>query len=143
MSRGQASNTLTLRPKYAFSDHNFLAYNAGFDWKDGEDNLYRACDDYQYTSTVKVETGPQIKYTYNKFHLIVGTEQQNGTKQVTQTITYYALKNGAFKDQPAQYQSPKAIQTTYLDTISGAFRTETTQHVFDEWGNPIQDILIT
>ncbi|RPA93710.1 hypothetical protein L873DRAFT_1815418 [Choiromyces venosus 120613-1] len=125
---------------YSYSDHNFLAYNAGHDWNDGDDNLYRARADYQYTSTVKVETGPQTKYTYNKFHLIVGTEQQQGTKQVVHTITYYALTHTAFKDQPAQYQLPKTVQITYLDTISQASRTETIQHVFDEWGNPTQEI---
>ncbi|MCJ1346264.1 hypothetical protein MMC31_004479 [Peltigera leucophlebia] len=129
-----------IETQYAYSDHNFLAYNAGYDWNSGEDNLYRARDDYQYTSTVKVNGGPRTKYTYNKFHLMVDTKRQKGTKQLTEIITLYALKNAAFKDQPAQYQLPKTIQTTYLDTDSQASRTETTQYVFDEWGNPTSEI---
>lgn len=28
-----------------------------FDWKDGEDNLYRACEDYRYSSTVQLDGG--------------------------------------------------------------------------------------
>jgi RHS repeat-associated protein len=125
---------------YNFSDHNFLGYDGCYDWNDGEDNLYRVPDEYQYTSTVQVQGGTETKYTYNKFHLIIDTRQQNGTKQVTQTTTYYALQNAAFEDQPAQYQLPKMVQITYRDTASKASRTETSQHVFDEWGNPTQEI---
>lgn len=33
-----------IKTSYAFSDRNFLAYGAGYNWNDGEDNLYRARD---------------------------------------------------------------------------------------------------
>ncbi|KAK0716312.1 hypothetical protein B0H67DRAFT_610844 [Lasiosphaeris hirsuta] len=129
-----------IETRYSFSDRNFLGYNGCNDWKDGEDNLYRVPDEYQYTSTVQVEGGTQTKYTYNKFHLMVNTQQQRGTKQVTQNTTYYALLEKAFDDQPAQYLLPRCIQTTYRDTATGASRVQTSQYVFDEWGNPIQEI---
>ncbi|MCJ1239215.1 hypothetical protein MMC14_007209 [Varicellaria rhodocarpa] len=129
-----------IRTKYSYSDQNFLAYGAGFDWKAGEDNLYRAQDEYRYSATVQVEDGPQTRRIYNRFHLLVSIHQQHGTKQVNRDFTFYALKNTSFQDQPAQYQLPKSIQTTYKDTVNLASRTETNQHTFDEWGNPTQKI---
>ncbi|KAJ7189185.1 hypothetical protein C8R46DRAFT_1056772 [Mycena filopes] len=125
---------------YSFSDHNFLGYGGCNDWKEGEDNLYRVPDDYQYSSTVQVTGGTQTQYTYNKFHLVLDTQQQRGTKRVTQSITYHLKPNTGFEDQPAQYQLPKTVQVIYLDTATNASRVQTSQHVFDEWGNPIQEI---
>ncbi|KAI0453887.1 hypothetical protein F5B21DRAFT_525499 [Xylaria acuta] len=129
-----------IKTNYSYSDYNFLGYSGCHDWDDGSDNLYRAPDDYQYFSTVKVQGGTETKYTYNKFHLLVNTVQQKGTKQITQSNEYHALKNTKFKDQPAQYQLPKTVQTTYRDTATKASRTETSHHKFDVWGNPIQEI---
>lgn len=125
---------------YAFSNRNFLAFDGGYDWKNGEDNLYRMPDEYQYSSTVQVKDGPETKYIYNKFHLIVKTQRQQGTSQVTQSIIYHELPNSTFKDQPAQYQLPKTITTTYRDTMSNASRTTETNHSFDLWGNPEREI---
>ncbi|KAI0878580.1 hypothetical protein GGS24DRAFT_517731 [Hypoxylon argillaceum] len=130
-----------IKTTYSFSARNFLAYAAGFNWKEGQDNLYRARADYQYTSEVTVEGGPRLKYTYNKFHLIASTEQRKGTKQVTQAITYHLVEGAAFQDQPAHYQLPKTTQTTYQDGSSGATRAESTQHDFDDWGNLIREVL--
>ncbi|KAF3221860.1 hypothetical protein TWF679_007075 [Orbilia oligospora] len=128
------------RTKYEYSAFNFLGYGDGVSWVEGEDNLYRMRHDYLYTSTVQVEDGPRTKYTYNKFHLIVTTEEEQGTKQVIRAVTYHALPETAFHDQPAQFQMPKTVQITYRDTVSGASRVETTQNTFDDWGNPIIDI---
>ncbi|KAE8353323.1 hypothetical protein BDV28DRAFT_148202 [Aspergillus coremiiformis] len=129
-----------IKTAYSYSDRNFLAYNGGYDWKNGQDNLYLVPNDYQYSSIVQVEGGLETQYAYNKFHLLVSTQQRQGSKQVTQTITYHALANTEFAAQPAQYQLPKRIETTYRDTASGASRTETIQQTFDEWGNPTQEI---
>ncbi|KAF7883302.1 uncharacterized protein EAF02_005222 [Botrytis sinoallii] len=125
---------------YTYSDYNFLAYGSSQKWKDGEDNLFLTRDEYQYTSTVQIQGGIRTKNTYNKFHLLVTSEQQKGIKQVTQKITYHAVPFAPFENQPAQYQLPKTVETTYRDTASQATRTETSHHVFDEWGNPTQDI---
>ncbi|TRX93351.1 hypothetical protein FHL15_005626 [Xylaria flabelliformis] len=125
---------------YAFSDHNFLGYSGCIDWEDGVDNLFRTPDDYQYTSTMKVYGGTETKHTYNKFHLVVHSTQQKGTKRTTQATKYHALKNTSFKDQPAQYQLPKTVEKTYYDTATKASRIETSHHDFDKWGNSIQEI---
>ncbi|EEP81062.1 conserved hypothetical protein [Uncinocarpus reesii 1704] len=134
------NNQPAIKTYYSYSASNFLGYDSGFDWKDGEDNLYRAHENYQYTTTVQINQGPETKYTYNRFHLIVSSRRRQNTKQVTQTVAYYMLPTGAFSAQPAQYQLPKSVQTVYEDTLANTHRTETTQYVFDEWGNPIQEI---
>ena len=141
----------TLRPgsqqppietSYSFSDYNFLGYGGCDDWKDGEDNLYRVPDEYQYMSTVQVKSGNQTTYTYNKFHLIIDMQRQKGSSKVTQNTTYYALLDQAFEDQPAQCLLPKYIQMTYQDTAGGPSRVQRSQYVFDEWGNPTKEISV-
>lgn len=77
-----------------------------FDWKDGEDNLYRACEDYRYSSTVQLDGGATAKYTYNRFHLLVSSETSKGEVKTTQATTCHMLK-GRFSEQPAQYQLPR------------------------------------
>ncbi|OAA44081.1 YD repeat-containing protein [Beauveria brongniartii RCEF 3172] len=129
-----------IRTRYDYSDRNFLAYGGSHSWKDGEDNLYLTPHDYQYSSTARIEGGTTTKHTYNKFHLLVSSEQQKGTKQVIQATTYHALPSSGFEAQPAQFQLPKTVETTYRDTTSAATRKETSHYVFDEWGNPMQDI---
>lgn len=125
--------------KYSYSNQNFLAYSGVTDWNQGEDNLYRVTNAYQYSTSVHVVGGRQTKYTYSKFHLLNGTQQQQGKTSITRDIGYHALNDISFHDQPATYQLPKNIQTTYLDA-SGISRTETSQYTFDDWGNIIQKI---
>lgn len=138
----------TLRPgnlqppivtRYSYSEQNFLAYKGAKDWKQGEDNSYRAGNTYQYSTSVQVLGGRQTKNTYNKFHLLTGIQQQQGKNSITTDIGYYALNDTSFQNQPATYQLPKKIQTTYLDA-DGSSRTETNQYTFDDWGNMIQKI---
>jgi hypothetical protein len=128
-----------IKTKYGFSNQNFLEFGSGFDWKDGDDNLYRAREDYRYSSTVQVDGGATTKYTQNRFHLIVSSETSKGETKTTQTTTYHML-SGRFSGQPAQYQLPKSVQTTYQNTTNQAQRVETTQYAFDDWGYSTQFI---
>ncbi|PQE26124.1 YD repeat-containing protein [Rutstroemia sp. NJR-2017a BBW] len=129
-----------IRTQYSYSDQNFLAYGSTHNWRGGEDNLYLARDEYEYTSTVEIVGGTWTKHTYNKFHLLVSSEQQQGTKQIIQTTTYHAIPFAKFENQPPYYQLPMTGETIYKDTVSEATRKETSQHTFDDFGNPIQDI---
>ncbi|RAK83114.1 RHS repeat protein [Aspergillus costaricaensis CBS 115574] len=124
-----------IQTTYSYSDRNFLGYGGGRNWNNDGDNLYLTPADYEYTSTAQIVGGTTTKHTYNKFHLEVSREQQKGTKQVTQTTTYYALSNTSFDSQPAQYKLPKAQTTTYRNTSTGSSRAETSQFTFDDWGN--------
>ncbi|UKZ66131.1 uncharacterized protein TrAtP1_007311 [Trichoderma atroviride] len=126
---------------FKYSAENFLGYRSNFDWTQDEDNLYHARQEYEYSSTVQVVGGARTKYIYNKFHLILRTERQQGAKMVTQTTTYYAM-SVPFELQPPQYQLPKSVRTEYLDKASKGLlsRSEICNYVFDEWGNPTQTI---
>ncbi|KAM0486251.1 hypothetical protein ACHAPX_000956 [Trichoderma viride] len=128
-----------IKTKYGFSNQNFLEFGSGFDWKDGDNNLYRAREDYRYSSTVQVDGGATTKYTQNRFHLIVSSETSKGETKTTQTTTYHML-SGRFSGQPAQYQLPKSVQTAYQNTTNQAQRVETTQYAFDDWSNSTQFI---
>ncbi|KAM0512972.1 hypothetical protein ACHAPE_008332 [Trichoderma viride] len=74
-------------------------FGSGFDWKDGEDNLYREREDYRYSSTMQVDGGATTKYTYNRFHLIVSSETSKGEAKTTQTTTYHTLAAGSASNQ--------------------------------------------
>ncbi|XXH00617.1 hypothetical protein Hte_006965 [Hypoxylon texense] len=129
-----------IETSYQFSDYNFLGNGGCVEWKDGEDNLYLVPDDYQYSSTAKVIGGSTTTYTYNKFHLLVQSQKQKGTKRVTQSMQYYALRYTAFDEQPAQYQLPRQVTTTFEDTSSNKSRSQVTQLEFDDWGNPTKEV---
>ncbi|KAI9648647.1 hypothetical protein NHQ30_003285 [Ciborinia camelliae] len=130
-----------IKTLYDYSSNNFLGYGAVDKWKYGEDNLYRVRDSYQYNTTMSVDGGQKTKYTYNKFHLIVNTEQNQNGKQITQTVDYYAKPNIALEHQLPQFQLPKSVKTTYRDLATPwVSRDEWTYHEFDQWGNPTLDI---
>ncbi|KAL7964702.1 hypothetical protein HDV63DRAFT_389471 [Trichoderma sp. SZMC 28014] len=129
-----------IRTSYSYSGQNFLGNGGGRDWSADGDTLYLTPAEYQYTSTSEVEGGSRIRREYNKFHLPVKVEEQKGSKKMTQKIIYHALLNRAFDDQPAQYLLPKTTEITYSDTVTKEERTETTTTMFDEWGNPTDDI---
>ncbi|KAI1169833.1 hypothetical protein F4777DRAFT_571667 [Nemania sp. FL0916] len=129
-----------IETSYEFSDHNFLGYGGWVDWRDGEDNLYLVPDEYQYTSKVSVIGGSTTTHVYNKFHLVVESQKQTGTKRVTQAIEYYALRYTPFDEQPAQYQLPRTVTITFGDTSSNTSRTQVTLHEFDGWANPIKEV---
>ncbi|KAB8305008.1 hypothetical protein EYC80_004314 [Monilinia laxa] len=118
---------------YSKSSNNFLGFGAVDQWKYGEDNLYRVKDTYQYKSIVSVVGGQSIEYTYNKFHLMVRTEQVQEGKQITQTVEYYAKPNLALEHQAAQFQLPKIVKTKYCDLATpSVFRDELTYHEYDQ-----------
>ncbi|PYI27472.1 RHS repeat protein [Aspergillus indologenus CBS 114.80] len=132
-----------IRTSYEYSPHNFVGFDGGYDWNGEEDNLYRVPDEYSYSTTVVVEGGSTTEYYYNKFHLPTKILQQKGTKQYVQDYTYHALPFTGFEDQPAQYQLPKIVRATYIDTETKDCRCEETTYDFDEWGNPTEEVQAT
>ncbi|KAJ1717821.1 RHS repeat protein [Aspergillus flavus] len=126
--------------QYSYSDFNFLGYGSSHDWSSDGDNLYRSASNYQYTSTVKTVGGSITEYVYNKYHLPVSIKEEMGTKTKTQTFTYYADVYDGFEKQKEQYQLPHTVTTTYCDHATEKSREETTSYVFDEWGNPTQEV---
>lgn len=129
-----------IKTHYKYSDKNFFGYKGVDGWKDGEDNLFRVWENYQYWSTARVEGGPETTRTYDKFHLMTSSTQTQGSKEVTQKTAYFASVDRPFGEQPAQYQLPRTVETTYRDASNPhATRTEMASHDFDEYGNPIEE----
>ncbi|KAK6519147.1 hypothetical protein TWF281_003836 [Arthrobotrys megalospora] len=144
---GQPATTST----YAYSDHNFLGYGSGRDWKAGEDNIYHCPGEYRYKNTHTVhggddgEGGPVTEFTYNKYHLTDTIEKTVNDTRLTHNYVYYADTDEPFDRQVPQYQLPKRIETVYQDLSTEPSRARTETHVqeFDEWGNPTREILPT
>ncbi|KAI6091211.1 hypothetical protein F4821DRAFT_281153 [Hypoxylon rubiginosum] len=128
---------LDMQTDYTYSDKNFLANGSGNAWKQSEDNLYQANANYEYSTVVQVKGGTKTTYVYNRFHLLISTTHEKGTKQIVRGIVFNGTSTAAFDGQPAQYQLPKTVQTTFRDTATTYSRVETTTYEFDEWGNLI------
>ena len=132
-----------IKTKYEFSPldgHNFLGYNAGFEWKDGQDNLYRARNEYTYTSIKAVQNGAKTTNTYNHFHLLISSKQEKNSCMVTKTVSYHAKPHQRFEDQVSYCQLPKTITMTYRDGSGRPPRCEETKQEYDEWGNPTLEV---
>ncbi|HKS11422.1 MAG TPA: sugar-binding protein [Pseudomonas sp.] len=127
--------------RYTFSTNNFLGYGTGIRWgDDGLDNLYKfAGASYLYSSTesqyqdgIPVRT---ITRTFNRFHLATEqVETQDGCIQ-TVTTTYHEVANQAFRDQPANFQLPRVVTTTWTRTGGSARRDEAVSTEYDLHGN--------
>lgn len=84
----------------------------------------------------------QLSITYNKFHLLVSSDKTENNKRVLQKVDYYAEDNIEFPGQLRNYQLPRQVQTTYYNFEGDHYRTETSHHEYDEFGNPTQDIQV-
>ncbi|KAM0247112.1 hypothetical protein ACHAQJ_009967 [Trichoderma viride] len=126
---------------YEYSHHNFFGYEGILNWEDGKDNLYRVPNHYHYTTTATVGVnGPKTTYTYNKFHLLTENKREQGSTLVKQAIEYNASPTLPFELQPKKFQLPKTTTTAYEDHGgSHTPRIETTEHDYDDWGNPISE----
>lgn len=132
-----------LHTTYEYSPHNFLGAGSGFDWHEGEDNLYLTREDYIYHSTESQEIdGHQrsIKRIFNRFHLLVSEAHSYKGKTVTHSTEYDLKKGASFAAQPAQCQLPKEQTVSWQDGVNGTPRTETTTLEFDESGNLLSQI---
>ncbi|PKY00898.1 hypothetical protein P168DRAFT_330195 [Aspergillus campestris IBT 28561] len=132
-----------IKTKYEFSPrdgHNSYGYNAGLEWNDGEDNLYRTRDEYTYSSIVTVQGGTKTTNTYNHFHLLVSSQQEKGSCVTTESISYHSKPYEKFEKQPAYCQLPHTTIKMYKDNSGRSPRSETTKQTYDEWGNPTLEI---
>ncbi|EGX87875.1 RHS Repeat protein [Cordyceps militaris CM01] len=126
---------------YTYSPENFFGFGDVQSWQDGVDNLYRASSHYKYTATMSVDDGPKTTYTYNKFHLLVETKREQGLTVVNYAVDYKVDTAAVFERQRKSFQLPTRITTTYEDHggSNARSRIETTEHEYDDWGNPISE----
>lgn len=132
-----------LQTNYEYSAHNFLGAGSGFDWHEGEDNLYLTHEDYTYDSTESQEIAGHrrnIKRVFNRFHLLVSEAHSYNGKTVTHSTEYNLTKGASFAAQPAQCQLPKEQTVSWQDGADGTPRTEITTLEFDESGNLLRQV---
>ncbi|PYH40071.1 RHS repeat domain-containing protein [Aspergillus saccharolyticus JOP 1030-1] len=138
-----ASSQPSIKYLYSYSAENFLGGNAGITWHPEEDNLYHVQENYKYSTQVTIwtdsgrKTGEQesLTYTHNRFHLVTEVSRKKGANKVTQATTYWEKESLPFISQGPQFQLPRVVTTTYADNDRD--RSETSEHTFDDWGNPL------
>ncbi|PKY05470.1 hypothetical protein P168DRAFT_234023 [Aspergillus campestris IBT 28561] len=129
-----------IKTAYCYSEQNFLGLGDVYWLQHDKDNLYQAHNDYEYWTMAEIEGGSRTTYTYNRFHLLVKSVEENGDCTTTQRTRYPFSDSVLFEDQLAYFQMPESITKTYNDGRTRSSRSETTRFEFDEWGNPTKDI---
>ncbi|RKP45159.1 RHS repeat domain-containing protein [Trinickia fusca] len=148
--RGPRVGQPPIRTVYRYSARNFLGYGAnGLIWVDGEDNLCKVLEDYRYDSVETLMVGDgeaerAVRTTtrvYNRFHLIVSEEVNEGGHVRRQETQYYLLDGRPYADQPAQCQLPRTTVTSWhLNSEPGRHREEVVTTAFDEYGNLLRQV---
>ncbi|WP_150624764.1 RHS repeat domain-containing protein, partial [Pandoraea horticolens] len=132
----QDAQSPPLHIEFEHTDHNFLGYESGVNWKNNQDNLYDARTNYRYSSTETRECQgktTKITRTYDNFHLLVEQSTQCGNTASTTEIAYGAIVGQAFEDQPAYFQLPVAHKVTWHDASRSA--SQEIRYTWDDWGN--------
>ncbi|WP_426118563.1 RHS repeat domain-containing protein [Pseudomonas sp. DSP3-2-2] len=138
-----------VRREYRYSLKNYLGNGSNARWRDDGDNLYQAPGDYEYESTEELVLGAgtskrtvrSTRRIYNRFHLPVEeTVNQNG-KTVRSRTQYHEKPGLKFEEQPANFQLPMKVETSYFDTTApDVVRIETTLTEYDEFGNILKTV---
>ena len=149
---GANQSITTLRYEYILkgqaNQHNFLGYQApGLVWKDdGLDNLYQVLSDYTYGSRQvlvvdNIDT-QIIQRTYNRFHLLVQEDSEQANKICQIKTTYHVIDDFPFDRQPAIFQLPKEVKTTWYHSDNPShLRQEIETSSFDINGNVTHRVL--
>lgn len=130
---------------YDYSNENFLGNGANISWEDdGLDQLYKVDHTYDYTSTVShlLDGKPvrEVKRTFNRFHLMTEEVTVQGTC-LKRIKTEYHQGDVPFDDQPAIFQLPRTVETSW-EVVGDATRVrrETVETDFDMHGNPTLEV---
>lgn len=114
---------------------NFMGYGvAGGDLAEGIDNLLERGRPYVY-QVEKVEGGTiKSVQTYNQFHLLTEESRAIGSTVVfRRKLSYPALENQPFSDQPAQYSLINKEDLTWYNDNSNYTKTRVWN--YDQFGN--------
>jgi RHS repeat-associated protein len=140
---------LALVTRYEYSPRNFLGFDSRMSWTEDEDVLFRLNWAYEYSCTeihMALVTGERreasrVVRTYNRFHSMVSQETSSDGKVHLRRIEHYEVPNKPFRDQPAQFQMPRAVSDSWYDRRNvgsdGQYRgrEEVTRTVYDGHGN--------
>lgn len=141
--------TSAIKTTYAYSDTNFLGYDApGVVWDENynQDQLYKCTSDqYNYYTTVSHyldgKVSHTVKHTFNRFHLM--TEQVRDQAGCLQTTTMkYHDRPGSFASQDVRVQLPSKMTTTWTQTGTPNYRDVCIDTVYDTAGNLVSERLV-
>ncbi|VVE68333.1 tRNA3(Ser)-specific nuclease WapA [Pandoraea captiosa] len=132
---------------YTYSTENFLGYDAGVDWEDATDALYKVTSDYRYSCVESQidESGAEpvvlatVYREFNRFHLLMEERREEDGCEYTQLNVYHDETGKPYDQQPAIVQLPR--QQTVRWRRAGVSRSEMTTHRYDAWGNPIEVVM--
>ncbi|QFI38559.1 RHS repeat protein [Moritella marina ATCC 15381] len=119
---------------YSYSDKNYLGFASDQAWISGEDTLFRARREYQYSSTETINGSQSVVRVYNKYHLLAHAEyRQNGTMYKKEENDYFANLDIGIEYQPATYSFVNEQRTTYYQ--GGKQKTFSITYNYDDYGN--------
>lgn len=70
-------NQLTQYTTYDYSDKNYLGFASDRAWVAGEDTLFKAANNYQFSCTETINSRQSVVRIYNKYHLLESAEYLN------------------------------------------------------------------
>jgi YD repeat-containing protein len=124
---------------YEFSDKNYLGFSSGRKYISGEDTLFKAEKNYQYTST-EVNGKKRTVREYNKYHLIEKeSSYQEGELYQCEDYVYFSDLDVGIEFQPATYSLLQEQTTTYY--TSNGTRVITQSFEYDDYGNQTMCIM--
>ncbi|WP_240207696.1 RHS repeat protein [Vibrio sp. CyArs1] len=119
---------------YSYSDKNYLGFASDRAWIAGEDTLFKARRDYQYSSTETINGSQSVVRIYNKYHLLERAEyRQDNTLYKQEDNDYFANLEVGIESQPAVYCFVQEQRVTYYQ--EGQQNTFTTRYNYDDYGN--------
>ncbi|TDJ73313.1 sugar-binding protein [Pseudomonas putida] len=134
-----------MRTTYDYSTNNFLGYGAdGVVWDDNyhQDHLYKFTGrEFSYYSTASHYRDGKVlrtvKTIFNRFHLTTQCITTQGDCVETVTTEYHERANLRFEDQPAYFQLPKKITTSW--TQNRQRREQSVSTEYDAFGNVVEE----
>lgn len=145
---------LALVTRYEYSARNFLGFDSRASWSEDEDVLFRLNWAYEYSCTEihmalvngERREASRVSRTYNRFHSMVSQETNSAGRVHLRRIEYYEVPNKPFRDQPDQFQLPRAVSDSWFDhrdignSGQDKIREEVTRTVYDGYGNLLEKI---
>jgi len=128
---------------YTYSTHNFLGFEAGVDWEDAYDALYKVTHDYRYSSTEsKLDADGRAQVAiyreYDRFHATRIERRTEGDCEQTQLTDFHDETGKSWYEQPAIVGLIK--QRTVRYRRGGVSRDDVTTYTYDAWGNTTEEM---
>jgi YD repeat-containing protein len=125
--------------EYSYSDMNYLGFGSDRAWQAGEDTLFRAKMNYQYTSTETINGTDVVERTYNKYHLMEqAIYSRSGKVFKKEVYDYFANLSNEIEYQPAIYSLVRQEDITFYSQDGGAERTYSKAYEYDDYGNSLK-----